>query len=275
MKRIISFLLILCIFIALPACSNRAHGRFDGSRFSGGKHEKTEKQTTTTQPVQPTQSATTASTVPNTIETLAPATQQSEPATQMSSEDHYRINIFLSNFSEQFFDDFDSSNYDESQLVRFSYLHYKINFFSSMKIGSGYYSLTLEQVNQKLQRYFGLSVSPTEGQIYETWGWSISYANGYFSSEAAEGESYSYMSVADTLKKRSDGNYDVTFKVYSVDKYAYGGMMIEDKSYYYMTPEEAASRSGLTYIMSGKAVVRRYISGAVDSYQLISYHTDN
>ena len=200
--------------------------------------------------------------------------------TGLSLQEQYKLNLFLSNFSEQWFGDCDCAAAPLDQLLRFAYLHTKINQNSEIQHvsdGTGdYYTISLDLARSKLLRFFNRTLEePGEGTVYPLdSNRSFFYSGGSFYFPAADGESYSCLSVADSLRSLGDGTYAVTFRIYSVDEFSMGGAMVEDKSYYYLNAQGAATQAGLTYCGSGTAVVRPYNKDGIDSYQLISYQLD-
>ena len=252
-------------------------------------------ETTGGQPILSTGEATAPpSTAPDTeppagTEPPATAVAQPEPTeeapgaasgTGLSLQEQYKLNLFLSNFSEQWFGDCDCAAAPLDQLLRFAYLHTKINQNSEIQHvsdGTGdYYTISLDLARSKLLRFFNRTLEePGEGTVYPLdSNRSFFYSGGSFYFPAADGESYSCLSVADSLRSLGDGTYAVTFRIYSVDEFSMGGAMVEDKSYYYLNAQGAATQAGLTYCGSGTAVVRPYNKDGIDSYQLISYQLD-
>lgn len=203
----------------------------------------------------------------------------------LTEEEQYKINIFLSNFSEQMFGDYIEGRANEMQLVQFAFLHCKINSPDALVITSdGMETLTLQQVNDILKKYFGHSIQPDNGTVYSSDdGWEIEYKDGTFYMPGADGASYAYFSVANSMEQQQDGTYRVAFTIYSVDEYNTGGNIIENQSCYYLNPITAENTKGISVYGSGIAVVKNGIEKIwndekqiyeyknVDTYQLLEY----
>lgn len=189
-----------------------------------------------------------------------------------SREEWKRINLFLSNFSEVFFDDYSDASSDEGfDLLNYGYLHLKINDSAKIDYGPEYYSVSKENMDRCLSRFFGKTVPG--GEYSKTFGSYTQYIyfwDNAFQFPAADGEAYNNLSIVYQMEKTDHNTYMVWFDVYALDLEEYFDRGIAD-SYYSMTDSEAASSYSLEYCYSGRAEVRDYESGTFKSYQLISY----
>lgn len=236
-----------------------------------------------TQPDYPTQSAPTEQTEPpketNPKETNPEETNPKETgivkkldAESSTAEERYKINIFLSNFSEQWFNagsDMAFTDYiiDPDQLINFAYRWYMLNAEKSLEIIDGSYAaLTFDQVNDTLDRYFGFTLSKDEFAYS-----SFEIRNQKIVMPFGAGESYPNFSVASEITESGNGNYLVRFKIYSLIEAMSGGNKVTDKEWYCLTEAEASQSSALEYHSSGYAIVRPYQENGIDSYQLVSY----
>ena len=197
----------------------------------------------------------------------------------LSRNDQYRINIFLSNFSELWFNEYDNGtpNYEKieaqsasaGELISFVCSHCWINNQADLLsrwTESGVY-MTIDEINAKTERFFGRTVTLEDARSY---GYHVDGNRIY--DQVGVGESYDHMTVADSMWKKTDNTYIVYFSIYIAnDKYDAGPGLIGDTSVYYLTPNEAAVDTGVSYYMSGVAEVRPYINHGNDTYQLISY----
>lgn len=188
------------------------------------------------------------------------------------ADDWYRINIFLSNFSEQYFDSF--SDCDAYAMVKFAYQHNKINQSSNVRYDPGSYCFTIsdDTVDQTLYRFFGCTVAHGKQSKTYSGGYTetIDYHDGAYYFPAASGEFNGYISVATWMTVNSSGTYSVSFDVYALDVDVYNNYGISS-DYYYLTDTEASSRWDLRYCYSGSATVSDYDGGSYTSYQLIDY----
>lgn len=220
----------------------------------------------------------------------APAEEPGLPLS-LSQEEQYEANIFLSNFSEQGFGlgrftGFDSSRADEAQLYAFAHLWAKINRQSAIFYEDSYEAMTLESVNEILERFFGLGIHPEDGTEYsEVFGignfdWDHSwYKDGVFYYPAGDGESYTCFTVVDAAESLSGSRTRFRFTVYELDLDIYYDNLGIPQDYYRLTPGEAAQRVAAGEIMplhTGTAVCEPcYLqSSGRESYRLDTYLID-
>ncbi len=260
MKKIFAVLLAISMTMAFVGCS---------ITVELGKDNASSTQTETSTAEQ-TEEPTVKQTEENEPATTQKKTEKPTEAIQgLSSQEQYRINIFLSNFSEQDFSDYDSSNVSDEQLVTFAYLHNMINNYSKMKIEDDYYgTFSLDVINNTLDRYFGKSIHPSQGQMF---GQYYHYADSKIYCPMASGASHGTMTVVDSLKDLGDGTLKADFKIYTVDQFNTGGNRITDTSYYYFTPEKAKNSTETTYQRSGTAIVKRKEYNGTSTFELIKY----
>lgn len=209
----------------------------------------------------------------------------------LSHEEQYEANIFLSNFSEQSFGlgrftGFDSSRADEAQLYAFAHLWAKINRQSAIFYEDSYEAMTLESVNEILERFFGLGIHPEDGTEYsEVFGignfdWDHSwYRDGIFYYPAGDGESYTCFTVVDAAESLSGSRTRFRFTVYELDLDIYYDKLGIPQDYYRLTPGEAAQRVAvgeITPLHTGTAVCEScYLqSSGRESYRLDTYLID-
>ena len=243
---------------------------------------------TTTEPTteEPTTEATTAAptTQPTTQAPTTEATTQTEAEPEetaragngaslthsFDASDWYRINIFLSNFSEQGFGTLDHN--DAFSLVKFAYLHNQINNPDNLNYSSGSYVMSTEVTDSTLLRFFGHTVEHDTLSKTYSGGYTetINYGVYGYYFPAASGEFNGYLSIADSMYDNGDGTYNVYFSVYEVNWEEYNNYGISSE-YYYLTNYEAAANWALEYCYSGSAQVRDYDGGSYRSYQLLSY----
>lgn len=186
----------------------------------------------------------------------------------------YRINIFLSNFSEQQVKPFTSATCADDYLLRVVELYCKINHPGLISHSGSDECLSLTDANTYMQRFFGRTVSPYEGASYLLDAWnSFTYSGGYFRFPAADGGSFNRFTVVYEMNANTDGTYTVSFQVFELDitEYFDHGM---DNSLYWLNNDEVANLvwSGrVKPVQGGTAVVKDYKFGSVDTYQIISY----
>ena len=171
-----------------------------------------------------------------------------------------KMNIFISNFTEAGMYAYDKDHYDINTLYPWVHIWMKINKGSELEYvtrpgeeyDSTYEVINLEKFNQITKKYLGITIS--EEEVASTkldWGPSF-YEDGIFYAPAADGESYTEMSVVSKVEKLEDGrlklyynNYDQTYEAYEQ----------KDKDYS-MTEEEASKNPDYEKGNSGYAIVR-------------------
>ena len=232
--------------------------------------ESTTEPTTQAPTTEPTTQPTTTEPIPE--ETARPG-NGADLTRNFDATDWYRINVFLSNFSEQGFGSLDSN--DSYALVKFAYLHNFINNFEVLSYDSGSYLMQTDTTDNTLMRFFGHTVAHDSHSKTFPGGYTdtIDYGVYGYYFPAGGGEFYGYLSIANSMYKNSDGSYTVFFDVYAVDWDTYNNYGISS-DYYYMTSSEAANAWALEYRYSGTAQVCDYDGGSFQSYQLLSYDVD-
>ena len=193
----------------------------------------------------------------------------------------YEANIFLSNFAEQganlYFYDLDTSQILPS-LVRFAHIWCKINDRSAITYsqldGGTYEVLSLEKFQEVIGRFIPLNVTMESVEYsYPPQAHSF-YQDGCFFFEAADGEAYNRIAVADSLALLDDGRYVLTFTEYEIDLDAYYSFETGiPRSYYELSPFDASQHPYLTRIRDGYAIVTPYQYNGRSTYQLVEYTT--
>lgn len=186
----------------------------------------------------------------------------------------YRINIFLSNFSEQQIQTFTTATCADDYLLRFVELYLKINENSRISLVAGEECMSLEDANTYMKRFFGRTVSPYEGATYLLDAWnSFRYSGGCFRFPAADGGSFNRFTVVYEMNAKGDGTYTVSFQVFELDitEYWDKGM---DNALYWLSNDEVAALvwSGrVKPVQGGTAVVKDYTFNGKSTYQILSY----
>ena len=266
MKRTLALILTLLLVFSLAGCTFPDVFRF-GKQLDkadqiipevfGEAESKPEEATP----------APTEATEPPTAVTEAPTEPvvQSNLLDSFSRDEMHRINIFLSNFSEQNFDTYPCDDY---AVATFAFLFAKYNGGDMVKVSEAYYYITDSDMDAVTNRFFGKKLNLQDpSTLTGEYGQTISYHDGAYYFPAADGASVSYCTIATSMVDNGDETYSVTFDVY-------GHVSPHESmaSFYSMTGSEAKSESQLEYLYSGKAVVRDYVrSGNIPTYQLISY----
>ena len=203
----------------------------------------------------------------------------------MSENQRYMINIFLSNFSEIDFNDYDANTASRDQLIYFGCKHNSVNHTSgaipiSDEEAAKYvtlddfihacYKTDEETVSNSIDRYLGKKVQHGEAK-YNVMGydWQFGYDNGYYYYDSGEeGDARRVFSIADNMYDNGDRTDTVIITNYS------SGYTDILNDCYNLTPESIEVfgikvNKGAT----GTAVVRPYNYNGKDTYQLISLNT--
>ena len=236
--------------------------------------------------------STTASTVPSVIETTLPTEIQetalpvetnpaTEPVVETTApqlerpsldEIKLKLNPLLSDFAQLGVGSFDSWTADEAQLVDFAVSYFDLNsitLFGKKRITE----ISLEQVNEFLNRIVGRTVSPEDGASYNEG--HIRYQDGTFSWDGGAGDPHNCFAIGIIL----DNNpYDregrvvlsVSFRIYKhLNQYGYDPALLE------LTMEEADAKvdaGELGFVSDGQAWVE-YVDGELRmvGYELIEH----
>ncbi len=178
--------------------------------------------------------------------------QKAELRTYDSAE-QFRINGFLSTFSEQLYERYDPE--DRTALLQFAYRYLSLNRPTSLGFKEGSYEkvITKEQVDTTLNRFFGATI--THSQDEYDFPTDLSAFRHYYS-------------IVTAMQANADGSLRVEFDVYAV----VGAELIPEECYWF-TKEEAERDWNSVYCGSGTADLRDYMNGTLPSYQIICYET--
>ena len=209
----------------------------------------------------------------------------------ISRDEQYKSNIFLSNFSEQSFyeihtsEKFEVKTADVMVLVKFAWIYAKINMDDEVEWivqdNYPYYGVDIETINSVSLRFFDRGINISDIRTGR-WG---EYDNSEFlvvgnkvCLPAADGETYNHMTVANKMYDLGNGTRKIEFAIYSIsdiggdDSIVLSGGIVQDKSVYYYTAEDAGANQFFDYYLSGVAVVKPYTTkNGTATYQLVSY----
>lgn len=208
-----------------------------------------------------------AETEPNATEpapTEPAPTEAAKPA-NLLKQNQKKINVFLSNFAEAYFEEFPASDYD---MLQFVYIYCMINNDKKIKYDDDVDYIVKKDVDTIIKDFFGKKITPDEeGEwFYDDYPeFGVMFDGKRYEFEPGGGENYDRMAVAKSMIDNGDGTYTVEFDIY----YAENGLK---SSYYEYTAAKAADSSKLERVARGTAVVREYTrSTGKESYQLIKY----
>lgn len=200
---------------------------------------------------------------------------------QMSDDERYILNIFLSNFSEIQFGNFDAAAPNRDQLIYFGCFHNSRNHTTAAEYISdseaekyvylepdyihACYKVSGDSVNNTLERYIGIKAEHGDATVPTKWGfnWYMGYSGGYYYFDSGEeGVAMYYYSTADSIRRRGDGNYIVSFHSYVTGDG-------DTKKLYSATPGTAPNYGRL--IGTGTAVISPYNYNGTETYRMLVY----
>lgn len=202
----------------------------------------------------------------------------------LSGNQQYEINIFLSNFAEQYFggtDYFDVAAPNINDLVFFCHIYTKLNTdypYEYKKIPDkrwgevSYEVYSLEQFNKVLDRFLGIRFTDDEVRAGYADEEHSFYRDSHFYFTAADGETYSRFAVANTMYLDTNGNYVVDFDIYQLSFDLYWKSGTVEKKYYALSPVEAQNTAGLSKVASGRAAVVPFQYNGRDTYRINAYY---
>ncbi len=205
----------------------------------------------------------------------------------LTPEEQYRINTFLSYFSEQWFHEYSSEKFesenDPMDMVAFACQYLRLrgddSMVESLMYNDIFYAgVSIEAINSVTQRFFNQTVTLEEIVPVQTSSGFTEYIilNDMVCFGWADGLTYNNMTVAKEMYDLGNGTIQVKFDIYSIDVSNQNLVVltgkIKDQSVYYYTQTDAEAHPDFELHLSGVAVVKPYIdSNGEETYQLISY----
>lgn len=222
---------------------------------------------------------------PQTEAATQPTAPESVPL-ELSPAERCEINIFLSNFSEQWFHegslwDDDPSNQvfyadtgSVAQIVDFAWIFAKLNLNEELEVvvhdGNYYYGFKLGILDPIAERFFGRTLTEAELGSMESEYYFL--LDGLVCGPAADGETYMNMTVTERMYDLGDGTLRAEFAIYDAWAFADVGGTVFGKDLYYLTGEQAQIDPDLQLHLKGTAVVRpQTLDNGQESYMLVSY----
>ncbi len=176
-----------------------------------------------------------------------------------------KMNIFLSNFSEAGLANFDKDNYELRDVIAWTVIWTKINKWENIsymqhtdKTFDTYEVISLKDINAVLDKYLGFTVTDevAAAEISKPDDYyGLFYEDGLIQFPAADGESYTGLSIVHQVEDLGDNRLKLYFAKYyqDLDEYFDG---VEKDKYYTLTGEEADNLPKLEKAYPGYAVVR-------------------
>lgn len=265
MRKRLSSLVLCLVLLCLAGCTG---GRSDAAAPTPDEPTPTASPSATpAPPATPTPTLTPVPTLtgPQITPTPIPSAPPNVPGLQgepLSAELQGRMNLFLSNFSEQQLQRYEREESPDSEVIEFAYRQLRINAPGSFTYPtSGWEAISADTLERAAERFFGR----TPERQSTDW---LTYENGTYLAQAADGQMVNYVTVADTCTVRQDGTYRVFFTVYEVDENRLSGGY---SSLYELTPEQAAEESCLSVLCSGTAALEDSTYNGGASFHLLRY----
>ena len=211
--------------------------------------------------------------LPDDYEKKLPLSPKSESVTDGTEIDitedmQEKLNIFISNFAEQYMGSYDYGRPDTDMLLNFAYMWSYLNKYSNIEIEGNYYKISLENINRILDKYMGYTLSDDEIEAYQGNDIYQCYCkNGYYYTPAADGAICCSFAVVDSALDVGNDNLRLEFTVYDLDSDTAEPV---PKEYYSYDSKKASSTTDLVKTGSGYAIVKK----DKDSYRLLVYETE-
>ena len=187
---------------------------------------------------------------------------------EFNSDQRMLVNIFLSNFSEQNFAGYPSSDF---AIIKYAIMHCKINIPTYIIEQNGMVKISSTNADKLTKLYFGKTAQVNNGDTLVSADGleSITYIGGFYEYRMAAMPDTSYLTIATYMADNGDGTYSVNFNVYHLNDAQYGYSIYP---YYGLSDGEAKIRSELNLAYSGSAVIKNSTNtDGTPFYQLISY----
>lgn len=190
----------------------------------------------------------------------------------LNATEYREMNMFLSNFAEVYFGDYDSDNVNAGQLIDFAILHGYINDNSSVANYNGVSTISTEYASKYISRFFGKSVNfrDTQMVVYNADTGMLSANTDVLFYTCADHTENGYtlnFATTDRVTDNGDGTYSVDFYVMASPRDSFG-------KYYSYTYDELSGMRNVYRIGYGSAVIRVEGDMLSDSYsyQLVKYN---
>lgn len=211
----------------------------------------------------------------------------SEPAVSMPSvqnmigsitDDEYKkLSVFLSNFSEVGFDNFDIADYTDEQLIEFAIWHTYINNYNaiiSVTDSEHYYAkISADTIFDVVDKYFGISVMhKSVGYIDDPNHWNYGqylylFKDGYYYFTGADGESLSWSEIVE-FYDNGDGTFTAVTREWSSQEVP---AQYERRKYWEQLVHPDDVWKGAVAGGSHTAVIAPYSYGSTNTYKLLRW----
>ena len=178
----------------------------------------------------------------------------------LTADEHKKLNMFLSNFSEAYFDNYSANDYQANRLISFAFTHNSLNNPNKIFYEEMYMGISASDVNTTLDKYLGITIP--NNSVGE---WT--YSDGNYYMDAASGETYAYFSIATDITDNGDGTFEVEFTKFFDNNNVFETSLPQWYTYTIEQAKENCEECG-----SGVATVREKIYGGKQTYELISYY---
>lgn len=184
------------------------------------------------------------------------------PTIPLDADLQYRLNRFMSYFSEQSFGVYNADQTGNTDaLLTFAYSYLRINepdVLEPAQDGTSRIMLRADDVDRVVYRFFGTTVEHTE-DVY------------YF--PVADEDTQTFFSTVEAISENGDGTYRVEFTKWELSSGGNRYSTVPDECYSLnnLTVYDSKYSSDISFESYGTAVIREYTDGDNTTYQLISY----
>ena len=195
----------------------------------------------------------------------------------MTDAEYKKLSIFLSNFSEVMYDNFDIDHYTDEELIEYAIWHtYRNNDNAIINVtDSEYYyaKISAETIFNVIDRYFGIKVThKSVGYIDNPEHWNYGqyqylFKDGYYYFTPADGEPVRWSEVEE-FYDNGDGTFNVVTREWDSHDIA---PQYERKKYWEQLIHPDDVWEGAVAGGSHTAVIAPYSYGGKDTYKLLRW----
>ena len=184
------------------------------------------------------------------------------PTVPVDADLQYRLNRFMSYFSEQSFGIYNADQTGNTDaLLAFAYSYLRINepdVLEPAQDGTSRIMLRADDVDRVVYRFFGATVEHTK--------------DTYFFPMADE-DTQTFFSIVEEISENGDGTYRVEFTTWELSSDGKRYSTVPDECYSLNSSTVYGCKYGsdISFAGSGTAVIREYTDDDNTTYQLISY----
>lgn len=202
----------------------------------------------------------------------------------LTDQEKRALNIFLSNFSEAFFEYYNAyeerTSSNSQALLSFAVMHYYLNLADQIegvkKEGNNYSGIRLEKIATKLNRYFyNLNCTPGFIDLNANARKDFWFSDGkYLLMEPADGATIARFSQVESLLEEEDGTLRAEIDIYTFESRPGDDLRHGDVPNWVYDPRtkwSGSNKADATKVDTATAALIRYEHLGKPSYQLVEY----